>query len=448
MRLLLLFITVIICASVSFAQADPDSLSDADRERLFALADKWEMYGVDSTKKNPFQLKQTFNFNKKIYFTAKTSEVNISSYFYLSTKTGLTGYDKDVAKQMGKAYSTLEFAIKMNDGNHFAYQLLGDKTKLASVLKEGPGFLPQYLEDLRNTEHFKDYFEPTGDKVKIGDKEQHSAIRYQGVNMEGGQMNALLADNPGQEINPDHQLMILSVFGIGFIFLEGKTQLLAGWESDGYVARLVKIEDVHFTFDGTVYQTYQEKADQKISGFLTAMQKDSIRQSAALERREAELRRRRERISSAPNSEQLRQMDEELLSIKKAIVRKKEEMQKGAASKASKVAEKEGEITVLRENVFAATSGNQVFEIAQLEMKKVKIENEKKLLKGGLSAENADKARKASACAAQRMITMEKIMEEAVFLDRKFRDDPKQLFHHKMNLYTTRFIPLMQTPCR
>ncbi|MDZ7604456.1 MAG: hypothetical protein U5K79_02480 [Cyclobacteriaceae bacterium] len=99
---------LIVSRVISMAQDSPTINPDV----TFPMGDKMELYNLKPADKSEYRLDQDFYFNKKIYFTAKTREVQLSSYFYLNTKNGMTGYDIDVAKQLGKDYTNMEFAIQ------------------------------------------------------------------------------------------------------------------------------------------------------------------------------------------------------------------------------------------------------------------------------------------------------------------------------------------------
>ncbi len=46
-------------------------------------------------------------------------------------------------------------------------------------------------------------------------------------------------------MNPDNRMLITSFFGLGYIYFNGTTKLITGWESDNYVVRIDHIEDIN-----------------------------------------------------------------------------------------------------------------------------------------------------------------------------------------------------------
>ena len=415
----------------------------------FPMGDKMELYNLKPADKSEYRLDQTFYFNKKIYFTAKTREVQLSSYFYLNTKNGMTGYDIDVAKQSGKDYTNMEFAIKLDDGNVFMYQRYPKTNeKIASILREGPGFLPQYLEDANDVAFFKDYMEQTGDKTTVGDKSQFLSSFYQGVNMEGGHMFALISDNAGFNMNPDNKLLILSFFGLGYIWLDGKTKLITGWESDGYVSRLERIEDTNFFFDGKPYKSYQQKADAEINKFEVSTKSAFSKEKEQIERQEQALNNRTAARSSRPEDVQRQAIDREIITIKKQILEKKEQMTGTAASKASEVSKKQGDIDVTNKKLQEFMGGNDLIEIWLLESKLEKLDGEKKLLNPAASEKDKVAANQKVNCAQQRMNLIDQIYIEYQAIDSKYPEDEYQRFIQKMNIMNTQLMPAMQTVCK
>jgi hypothetical protein len=420
-----------------------------DPEVIPPMGDKIKLFGVKPAEKSEYRLDQDFYFNKKIYFTAKTREVQLSSYFYLNTKNGMTGYDIDVARQLGKDYTNMEFAIKLDDGNIFMYQRYPKTNeKIASIVREGPGFLPQYLEDATSVEYFKDYMERTGEKTTVGDKSQYISVRYQGVNMEGGHMFALMSDNAGFNMNPDNKLLILSFFGLGYIWFEGKTKLITGWESDDYVARLERIEDTNFFFDGKPYKSFQQKADAEINKFEVSTKSGFSKEKEQIERQEQALNNRSAARSSRPEDVQRQAIDREIVAIKKQILEKKEQLTGSAASKASEVSKKQGDIDVTNKKLHEFMGGNDLLEIMMLESKLEKLDGEKKLLNPAASEKDKVAANQKVNCAQQRMNLIDQIYIEYQAIDSKYPEDEYQRFIQKMNIMNTQLMPAMQTVCK
>lgn len=415
----------------------------------FPMGDKMELYNLKPADKSEYRLDQEFYFNKKIYFTAKTPEVQLSSYFYMNTKNGMTGYDIDVAKQLGKDYSNMDFAIKLDDGNIFMYQrFVKTNEKIASIVREGPGFLPQYLEDANDVEFFKDNMEQTGDKTTVGDKSQFVSSFYQGLNMEGGHMFALISDNAGFNLNPDNKLLILSFFGLGYIWLDGKTKLITGWESDGYVSRLERIEDTNFFFDGKPYKSYQQKADAEINKFEVSIKSSFSNEKEQIERQEQAINNRSAGRSSRPEDIQRQAIDREIVAIKKQILEKKEQFTSSAASKASEVSKKQGDIDVTNKKMQELMGGNDMLEIWLLESKLDKLNGEKKLLSASASEKDKVEAQQKVNCAQQRINLINRIYADYLAIDNKYPEDEYQRFIEKMNIMNTQLMPAMQTVCK
>ena len=423
--------------------------SPINPDSTFLMGDKMELYILKPADKSEYRLDQDFYFNKKIYFTAKTREVQLSSYFYMNTKNGMTGYDIDVAKQLGKDYTNMDFAIKLDDGNIFMYQRYPKTNeRIASIVREGPGFLPQYLEDANDVEFFKLNMEYTGDKAVAGDKNQFASKIYQGVNMEGGHMFALVSDNAGFNMNPDNKLLILSFFGLGYIWLDGTTKLITGWESDNYVARLERIEDTNFFFDGKPYKSFQQKADAEINKFEVSTKSSFSKEKEQLDRQEQAINNRQSSRSSQPEVARRQAIDREIVDIRKQILEKKEQLTGSAASKASEVSKKQGDLDVANKKLHELMGGNDMLEIWMLESKVEMLEGEKTLLNPAASEKDKRGAHQKVNCAERRLHLINGIYKEYLAIDNKFPDDEYQRFIQKMNIMNTQLIPALQTVCK
>ncbi|MDZ7604455.1 MAG: hypothetical protein U5K79_02475 [Cyclobacteriaceae bacterium] len=320
--------------------------------------------------------------------------------------------------------------------------------KIASILREGPGFLPQYLEDANDVEFFKDYMEQTEEKTTVGDKSQFASSFYQGVNMEGGHMFALISDNAGFNMNPDNKLLILSFFGLGYIWLDGKTKLITGWESDEYVSRLERIEDTNFFFDGKPYKSYQLKADAEINKFEVSTKSSFSKEKEQIERQEQAINNRSAARSSRPEDVQRQAIDREIVDIKKQILEKKEQLTSSAVSKASEVSKKQGDIDVTNKKLQEFMGGNDMLVIWLLESKLEKLDGEKKLLNPAASDKDKVEANQKVNCAQQRMNLIDQTLAEYQAIDSKYPEDEYQRFIEKMNIMNTQLMPALQVPCK
>lgn len=399
---------------------------------------------IPLNKKDPYRLDQTFYFNKKIFFTAKTREVQVQSYFYMNTKNGLTGYDIDLAKQLGKDYSDMNFTIKLDDGNVFLYQThRKTNERIARIAKKGLGFLPQYLEDANSTQYFKDYFEKNGEKTLVGDKSQYNSEYYQGIDMSGGSMFVLMSDNTDFHMNPDNKMIITSFFGLGYIYFEGTTKLITGWEGDDYIARIERIEDTNFTFDGKPYKTYQQKANVEIDKFEANTKADFSKEKDQIEQQERALRNRN---ISAENA-QRNAIDHEILQLKKQLLDKKEKLTQKATTKAKQVSKKEGDYETFYKKSQELMAGNDMLEIMQLELKMEKLKVEKKLLNPNAAEKDKIEANAKINCMQQKLNLINQLLEEYRAIDNKYPDNEHQRFIQKMELMNTRLMPSLQMPC-
>ena len=395
-------------------------------------------------KKDPYRLDQAFYFNKKIFFTAKTSTVQVQSYFYMNTKNGLTGYDADLAKQLGRDYSEMDFIVKLDDGNVFLYQTRKrNNEKIARIAREGLGFLPQYLEDANSTQYFKDYFEKNDEKTRVGDKSQYDSEYYQGVDMNGGGMFVLMSDNTDFNMNPDNKMLITSFFGLGYIYIEGSTKLITGWESDDYVARIERIEDVNFTFDGKRYKTYQQKANAEIENVEVHTKADFQREQEQLEQEE---RAQRSRTVTPENAER-KVIDDKILQLKKQLQSKKENLTYKATGDAKQVSGKEGDFSTMYKKSQELMAGNDMVEIMQLELSIEKLKADKKVLSPAVSEEDRITAKNESACLQTKINLVNQLLEEYRAIDNKYPENGQQRFVQKMQLMNTRLMPALQIPC-
>ena len=414
--------------------------------------DKFQLQEI--SLKSPFTLDQEFFFNKKFYFTAKSSEVQINSYFFLNTKNGQFAVDKDVAEQLkrqkgSEIFNELDFSIHLESGEYFTYttrQRTGDK--IASITQELFSFLPDYLEDVEAPEFFKDYMERDGNKTYVGDKSQFPSESFQGVDLEGGGHTlAWFSKNTDFQMNPDNRNLIISPFGIGYVFFENQTYLVTGWESEDYVTRLEKIEDVNVTFNGKEYTPLQQKIEEKIVETGEKMDAARAKEADALARQEAAARQRLATASPEGNSVRRAQIDVEIVEIKKQILEKRKIMESKAISKAKEFSKKQGSLESAKESMEAMFEGNEFVELQKLELKEDILKNEKALLSNSLDAKERDTKQKAMDCQKRLLTIFEGIYDKFTAIDRQYGADQQQVFLKKMNVYNQELAPIMANPC-
>ncbi len=443
-RMLFFFLASILFNS-AFAQI-PSGFREKEDKDKFQLQ--------ETSLKSPFTLDQEFYFNKKFYFTAKTSEVQVDSYFYMNTKNGLIGIDKDIAEQLkqqkgSELFNEMDFSIRMETGEFFTYmtrQRTGDK--IASITREILSYLPDYLDGVSEPEFFKDYMERDGNKTYVGDKSQFPSESFQGVNLgEGGHMLAWFSKNTDFQINPQNRTLILSPFGIGYVFFENQTYLVTGWESDDFVSRLEKIEDVNLTFNGKEYTPLQQKVEEKITETEEKIDAARTKEEESLVRREAEARARLATASTEGNSVRRAQIDVEITEIKKQILEKRKILEQKAISKGKEVSKKQGSLESAKKSVEEMFEGNEFVEIQKLELKESILKNEKSLLSNSLNAKDRDFKQKEIDCQKRLLGIFESIYDKFIAIDRQYGDNLEQVFLQKMNVYNQELTPIMANPC-
>lgn len=443
----LVFLSLFFWSIMALVQAQvPQGLKEKEDKDKFQLQ--------EISLKSPFTLDDEFYFNKKFYFTAKTSEVQVNSYFYMNTKTGQSAFDKDVADQLrsqlgSEVFTDLDFAIRQETGEFFTYATsrIFD-AKVSSINREVLSYLPDYLEEATESQFLKDYMERDGNKTYIGDKSQFPSESFQGVNLSGGgHMLAWLSRNTDLDINPGNRPMMLSPFGLGYVFFENRTYLVAGWESDDYVARLEKIEDVNLTFDGKDYMPFQQKVDEKISDTEEKMAASRDKEAEALARREAETTRRAATADSSPTAQRRAQIDQEITEIKKQILEKRKVLEEKAISKSKDISKKQGSLESAQKGLEEMFEGNEFVEIQKLELKESILKNEKSLLSNSLNSKDRELKQKEMDCQKRLLMIFEGIYDKFTQIDRQYADNPQQVFLNKMNLYTQEISPIMTNPC-
>jgi hypothetical protein len=445
MTRLLFFIIAFQVVNSTFAQVPAGFREKQDK-------DKFQLQ--ETSLKSPFTLDQEFFFNKKFYFTAKTSEVQVNSYFFMNTKTGQTAFDKDVAdqlrRQMGLAiFTDMDFAIRQETGEFFTYSTSSIfDAKVASITREILSYLPDFLEDVTEPQFLKDYMERDGNKTYVGDKSQFASESFQGVNLsEGGHMLAWLSKNTDFQMNPANRAMMLSPFGIGYAFFENQTYLVTGWESDDFVSRLEKIEDVNLTFDGKEYTPFQQKVEEKIVETGEKMDAARSKEEDALARREREVQQRLASASPDGNAIRRAQIDVEITEIKKQILEKRKVLESKAISKSKEVSKKQGSLESVQKGMEEMFAGNEFVEIQKLELKESILKNEKSMLSNSLNSTDRDRKQKEMDCQKRILAIFENINDKFAQIDRQYASDPQQVFLHKMNLYTQELTLLMSNPC-
>lgn len=417
-------------------------------------SDKDKFLIQEISLKSPFTLDQEFFFNKKFYFTAKTSEVQVDSYFLMNTKNGLIAIDKDIAEQLkeqkGSAlFNEMDFSVRMETGEFFTYstrQRTGDK--ISSITREMLSYLPDYLDEVSEPEFFKEYMERDGNKTYVGDKSQFPSESFQGVNLgEGGHMLAWFSKNTDFQINPENKALILSPFGIGYVFFENQTYLVTGWESDDFVSRLEKIEDVNITFNGKDYTPIQQKIEEKIVETGEKMDAARAKEADALARREREAQQRLATASSNGNDVRKAQIEVEITEIKKQILEKRKTLESKAISKSKDFSKKQGSLESAKESMEAMFEGNEFVEIQKLELKESILKDEKALLGNSLDSRERDTKQKSIDCQKRLLAIFEGIYDKFTAIDRQYGADPQQVFLKKMNVYNQEMTPVLTNPC-
>lgn len=417
-------------------------------------SDKDKFLLQEISLKSPYTLDQEFFFNKKFYFTAKTSEVQVDSYFLMNTKNGLIAIDKDIAEQLkeqkGSAlFNEMDFSVRMETGEFFTYstrQRTGDK--ISSITREMLSYLPDYLDEASEPEFFKEYMERDGNKTYVGDKSQFPSESFQGVNLgEGGHMLAWFSKNTDFQINPENRALILSPFGIGYVFFENRTYLVTGWESDDFVSRLEKIEDVNITFNGKDYTPIQQKIEEKIVETGEKMDAARAKEADALARREREAQQRLATASSNGNDVRKAQIDVEITEIKKQILEKRKTLESKAISKSKDFSKKQGSLESAKESMEAMFEGNEFVEIQKLELKESILKDEKALLGNSLDSRERDTKQKSIDCQKRLLAIFEGVYDKFTAIDRQYGADPQQVFLKKMNVYNQEMTPVLTNPC-
>lgn len=417
-------------------------------------SDKDKFLLQEISLKSPYTLDQEFFFNKKFYFTAKTSEVQVDSYFLMNTKNGLIAIDKDIAEQLkeqkGSAlFNEMDFSVRMETGEFFTYstrQRTGDK--ISSITREMLSYLPDYLDEVSEPEFFKEYMERDGNKTYVGDKSQFPSESFQGVNLgEGGHMLAWFSKNTDFQINPENRALILSPFGIGYVFFENQTYLVTGWESDDFVSRLEKIEDVNITFNGKDYTPIQQKMEEKIVETGEKMDAARAKEADALARREREAQQRLATASSNGNDVRKAQIEVEITEIKKQILEKRKTLESKAISKSKDFSKKQGSLESAKESMEAMFEGNEFVEIQKLELKESILKDEKALLGNSLDSRERDAKQKSMDCQKRLLAIFEGIYDKFTAIDRQYGADPQQVFLKKMNVYNQEMTPVLTNPC-
>lgn len=415
--------------------------------------DKFQIQEI--SLKSPYTLSEEYYFNKKFYFTAKTSKVQVKSYFFMNTKNGQSAFDKDVADQLksqlgSEIFEELDFAIRQETGEFFTYSTSRIfNAKVSSILREMLSYLPDFLEDVIEPQFLKNYMERDGNKTYFGDKSQFPSESFQGVNLsEGGHMLAWLSRNTDLDINPDNRPMMLSPFGLGYVFFENRTYVVTGWESEDYVASLEKIEDVNLTFDGNEYTPFQEKTEEKIIEIEEKMDAARAKEEIALARQEAEvIRRTSNSTDNSPNAQRRNQIDQEIIQIKKQIFEKRKTLEEKAISKSKEVSKKQGSLESAQKSMEEMFESNEFVEIQKLELKESILKNEKSLLGNSLNSKDRDFKQKEMDCQKRLLMIFEGIYDKFTQIDRQYAGNPQQVFLNKMNLYTQEITPIMANPC-
>ena len=390
-------------------------------------------------EKQPRRPDESFYFNKKLFFSAKTSAYQATSYFYLNTKTGDTAVDATLGRQLGREFTTMTFNIKTGDGEYFVYtKSPNTMERLVTIAKEGFSFLPDYLDGITDGQYIKDHFKQTGEKSEVGDKGQFPSINYQGDAEDGGAIHMRLSENAGFELNPGNRELVVSVFGLGYIYFGGKTQVITHWQSDDYVAFLESIEDCNYTFNGKRYRTFQEKANEVIGETQSKVKSDFDKERQTLERRQS-----RAATGSGPTAA----IEQQIVNLKKQIVDKQEYMTNHGFSKAKDLSKKEGDYSAMLQAFYSLSAGDDMVEIYLLEAQVASLECDKVIQNRNSSAKDKDIAKRKQICLNERISALQGVMSQLHSIDAAYPDDEKSRSSKKTTIIQSVFIPIMMNPC-
>lgn len=244
--------------------------------KLFPIADKDEIFGLERNLKDPNRLDQEFYFNKQIFFTAKLDSKVISSYFYLNTKTGYSMLDKDFFYKAEPASKIDAHITFPKEKEYFLYFIDTYKNaKLSRITKTsiplGPPFLEEPEEFLR---HFKDWFgKDTGGTEFLGENGRLKSDAYVGA-FNGSDITIYLSKETHTSIQDNY---CVGWLGLGYIRLDAEftcliTRVLSAWSK--YQIDLMVEKDVNFVFDGKQYQSVQAKMNEVTTAVDINREKD------------------------------------------------------------------------------------------------------------------------------------------------------------------------------
>ena len=431
----------VLLLSISYLGAK-DSISDIGTHPGGTLPsddDKPKFEKPTVPEKQPRRPDESFYFNKKFYFSAKTSSYQATSYFYLNTKTGDTAVDASLGRQLGREFTTMTFNIKTGDGEYFVYtKSPNTMERLVTIAKEGFSFLPDYLGEVTDGQYIKDHFKETGEKSEVGDKGQFPSINYQGDAEDGSAIHLRLSENAGFDLNAENRGVVVSVFGLGYIYFGGKTQVITHWQSDDYVAFLESIEDCNYTFNGKRYRTFQEKANEVVGETQSKVKSDFDKERQSLDQQQSRAASR-----SGPTAA----IEQQIVSLKKQIVDKQEHMTNSGFSKAKDVSKKEGDYSAMLQAFYSLSAGDDMVEIYLLQAQVASLECEKVIQSRNSSAKDKDIAKRKQICLNERITALQGVLSQFQAIDAAYPDDEKSRSSKKTTIMQSVFIPIMMNPC-
>ena len=244
---------------VQTAIAQNDSLN-----KLFPLADKDEIFGLERNPKNPFQPDQQFYFNKQIFFTVKLDSKVISSYFYLNTKTGYSLLDKDFFYQADPASQIDAHITFPKEKEYFLYFVdIYNHAKLSKITETSIPLGPSFLEDPEELlRHFKDWFsQDVAGTAFLGENGRLKSDAFVGA-FNGTDITIYLSNETHTTIQNNY---CVGWLGLGYVRLDGEfthliTRVLSAWSN--YQIDVMVEKEVNFVFDGKPYQSVQAKMNE------------------------------------------------------------------------------------------------------------------------------------------------------------------------------------------
>lgn len=413
MRLMKYLIWIALLQFCIQGYAQPDSLN-RNLDKLFPLADKDELFGLERNTKNPDRLDQEYFFNKKIHFQLKWNSYVHTGYFYINTKTGVSLMDKNFFHQLGDRNST-DFHLTFPEYKEYFLYFYDprDGKKYSRISHTSLPIGPSFLEDPEELlTFFKDWFSGPGrDIAFLGDKSDLKSESYTTM-WEENDATLYLSKQTGTVITNNY---CVGWLGLGYLNRNNDhTEIITRLQSVSaqYQVDLLREENVNYTFNGKLYVSIQAKMNEAIATIELSERTDKGKKQEKIAK-----------INDATEAE----LESKLLSAKEKKMNK-------AKTLGKQLADDHGKVTDFYDAMSKANDPIDDVDIFEAELNLKIYKTDKKLLKE-TSAKKKEKLMQEKIAMQKTKATLLTYKEKFHQVKLTYKNDSKKLGEENTKLF-------------